>query len=151
MQDKKLDLIRKKFDILNNELLELILKRIKLGKGKYKNYNEKYDLIYTQLLEKLNLVNENNNKYINTVDQKIINLIKKRTENLSINIAEIKLNFPISNKNREKEILKSIKDFSYKNKLNFLLLKDFFKKIIKLSKKTQINYLKEKYNLIVKN
>jgi len=85
---------------------------------------------------------------INKIDKKILELIKRRIE-ISKKIGKIKkkLNLPIYDPVREREIYNKICDYANKNGLNSIIVKDIFSKILELSKIEQEKLLNISYKV----
>jgi chorismate mutase/prephenate dehydratase len=85
---------------------------------------------------------------INKIDKKILELIKRRIE-ISKKIGKIKkkLNLPIYDPVREREIYNKVCDYANKNGLNSIIVKDIFSKILELSKIEQEKLLNISYKV----
>jgi chorismate mutase len=156
MSLEELEIIRSEIIEINRKIVTEIKYRSNKGQSSYNSINEKYDQIYSSLLSDLDLLSLNDNYTAQEKDKVIISLLEQRCEDLSIKIAETKKDLPnyqnsVCDQKRESELLKYIEEYATFYDLNTNHLVNFFKELFEISKNIQKNYLKEKYNIIIKD
>jgi hypothetical protein len=140
MQIYSLNIISNTFE-LNRKILDQFLIRYNLSTSKYEQ-SSKFDQIYLKLLNSYNLVSENKNYNAKKADKEMIDLINLRAIKHAKEIAEFKYRNDLLY--HKKDLFKEF--VSHNNNPITVFMQDVFN----ISLLTQIEYLKQKYDLIIK-